>query len=392
MKGSFRIARFFGIPVELHWTFGLIFLWVFYVVYDKTGRFDPLVLFWQTLFVLSIFLCVLLHEFGHALTARKYGVKTLDIILSPIGGVARLDRMPEKPIQEFWVAIAGPLVNGAIIVILSAYVLLLGNVQRSQFLDLIYLVVNPQSNTFFTADLSQFDFYIFGLIGLNAALAIFNLVPAFPLDGGRIFRALLSMRLPRLKATRIASLTGQVMAIALAVYGLATGNLITTMIGVFVYSTAAAEFRFVKMEETLNNARVADLVRKDFTTLINTWSTREILELLPHSLEKYFLVWDEQEEKYTGWVSEQMILQATKQAEAPFFPAIGEIQRSKLPEVQSEAPLKTAFNLMREEGASIVLVKEEEAIIGVLDMTMVEHFMAISRGLKKGAGKTKAES
>lgn len=378
MKGSFRIARFFGIPVELHWTFGLIFLWVGYTVYEKTGRFDPEVLLWQTLFVLSIFLCVLLHEFGHALTARKYGVQTLDIILSPIGGVARLDRMPEKPIQEFWVALAGPLVNGVIIIILSAYVLILGDIKRSQFFDLFYLVFNPQSNTF-TANLSQFDFYIFGLIGLNAALALFNLLPAFPLDGGRIFRALLAMRMKRLQATRIAALTGQAMAIALGLYGLATGNLITTLIGIFVFSTAAAEYRFVKMENTLNQFTIRDLVRTNYQIVKGGWTMSEMMEILPHSLENYFLVQEEFSDLPSGWISEKMVLKAAN--EQDLF--VRDIQVRTVEEIQADEPVKIAFELIQTKNTPILLVKEGEEVYGVVDLDMIEHFLSITRGTKK---------
>ncbi len=382
MKGSFQIARLFGIPVEIHWTFGLIVLWIFYVVYDKTGQFDPLMLFWQGLFVFSIFLCVLLHEFGHALTARKYGVKTLDIILSPIGGVARLDRMPEKPIQEFWVALAGPLVNVGIIVILSAYVLVLGDIQRSQLLDLLYLVLNPQSNTF-AAGLSQFDFYIAGLIGLNAALALFNLLPAFPLDGGRIFRALLSMRWTRLKATGIAARTGQLLAILLALYGIATGNIITAMIGVFVFSTAAGEFNYVKMEDALDKTPVSDLVRTSFTLALSSWQIPEMLQLIPHGLENYFIVWDDYENHATGWVSQKMVVDASRNPTRHPPLQIADIQDTNLIEVQSSDSLKKVFHLIRDQQVPIVLVKKDDEIAGVLDIAMIERFIQMTRKLKQ---------
>lgn len=382
MKGSFQIARFFGIPVEVHWTFGLIVLWILYVVYDKTGQFDPQMLFWQTLFVLSIFFCVMLHEFGHALTARKYGVKTLDIILSPIGGVARLDRMPEKPLQEFWVALAGPLVNVGIILLLSVYVLLQGDIKKSQFLDLLYLVVNPQSNTF-AAGLSQFDYYVVGLIGLNAALALFNLLPAFPLDGGRIFRALLSMRLNRLQATRIAARTGQLLAIVLGLYGIANGNIITAMIGVFVFSTAAGEYNYVKMEDTLSKTTVNDLVRTSYTLVPDSWHIPEMLQLIPHGLEKYFIVWDEYQGKPTGWVSDKILFEASKDDNVSDLTEIGVIQQLGVIEVQASDSLIQAFNLMRTHQIPILLVKKEQELVGVLDREMVEQFIKMSRSLAK---------
>lgn len=122
MRGSFQIAKFFGIPVFVHWSFGLIFAWIFYLGYSNEWNWTSISV--AVAFVLALFVCVVMHEFGHALMARRFGVKTRDIILSPIGGVARLDRLPEKPMQEFYVAIAGPLVNIGIILLLLPYLLL----------------------------------------------------------------------------------------------------------------------------------------------------------------------------------------------------------------------------------------------------------------------------
>ncbi len=289
--------------------------------------------------------------------------------------------MPEKPLQEFWVALAGPLVNVGIILLLSFYIILQGDIKKSQFLDLLYLVVNPQSNTF-AAGLSQFDYYIVGLIGLNAALALFNLLPAFPLDGGRIFRALLSMRLNRLQATRIAARIGQLLAIVLGLYGIANGNLITAMIGVFVFSTAAGEYNYVKMEDVLSRTTVNDLVRTSYTLIPDSWHIPKMLQLIPHSLEKYFIVWDEYQGKPTGWVSDKMLFEANKNANLNDSQKMADIQNDVLIEVQSSDTLYGAFNIMRTHQVPILLVKKEDELIGVLDMGMVEQFIQMTKSLK----------
>ncbi|NRA52109.1 MAG: M50 family metallopeptidase, partial [Phaeodactylibacter sp.] len=131
MKGVVQIAKFFGIPVQVHWTFVLIFIWVLAKGMGEAWDWETMA--WMMGFVLAIFGCVVLHEFGHALTARQYGVDTRDIILSPIGGVARLDRLPENPVHEFMVAVAGPMVNVFIGVLLSAQPLLASDESRSKF-------------------------------------------------------------------------------------------------------------------------------------------------------------------------------------------------------------------------------------------------------------------
>ena len=149
MKGSVQIAKVFGIPVQLHWSFAFIILWICYLAYSQSWDLESTL--WASLFVLALFTCVIFHEFGHALTARRYGVTTRDIILSPIGGVARLDRLPDQPQQEFMVAIAGPLVNIAIAILLFPYVLSNENT-RQQLLS----ILDPDSNIFMI-ELSSVD-------------------------------------------------------------------------------------------------------------------------------------------------------------------------------------------------------------------------------------------
>ena len=131
MRGSLRLFTWFGIPVHLHWSFGLIFLYAFWIGYDNNLDISGTV--WLMGFFVALFGCVLLHEYGHALTARRYGVATHDIILTPIGGIARLEKMPEKPVQEFVVAIAGPLVNVAIALLLFAVSMLVFDGERWEF-------------------------------------------------------------------------------------------------------------------------------------------------------------------------------------------------------------------------------------------------------------------
>ena len=189
-KWSFKLGRILGIDVYLHATF-LLLLGLIASAHAVAG--GSLVAGLSSVsFLGAIFLCVLLHEFGHALMARRYGIKTRDITLLPIGGVAHLERMPNKPAQELWVALAGPAVNVVIAGALAAWL----------------SVTNSWSAL--TSLSSTSGPFAERLLAVNAMLVLFNLLPAFPMDGGRVLRALLAMRLDYARATRIATITGQV--------------------------------------------------------------------------------------------------------------------------------------------------------------------------------------
>jgi Zn-dependent protease len=266
MRGAFQIARLFDIPVRIHWSFLLLLAYVAFSGITDGGSWSDVA--WSFLFVGAIFLCVVLHEFGHALSARRFGVETKDIILSPIGGVARLYRMPEQPAQELIVAIAGPLVNVVIALMTGPLALWLAPNELRQLANMILgLPVMMEETSPFIA------YFLPALFLLNIVLALFNLLPAFPMDGGRVLRALLSMRFSRLLATRIASLVGQVIALALFAYALSEGNLLTSLVGVFVFFMAMQEYRQVKMQETLNSLRVEALMEPAYG-----WVDEELLK------------------------------------------------------------------------------------------------------------------
>ncbi|MBK8555366.1 MAG: site-2 protease family protein [Lewinellaceae bacterium] len=251
MRGSVKLFTMFGIPVHLHWSFGLIFLYALYIGYANS--MDFLGTMWVMIFFISLFACVLLHEYGHSLTARRYGVQTQDIILTPIGGIARLERMPEKPVQEFLVAIAGPMVN----VVIAFLMLLLGMLlyqgdNWQLFTWALEQHISPElqesADVFEETGLatSWFLYFFTLLLITNLGLVVFNLIPAFPMDGGRIFRSLLAMRIGRVKATQVASIVGQVIAGLFVLYGFYAGAYTLAFIGFFVFTMARAENSMVQ--------------------------------------------------------------------------------------------------------------------------------------------------
>src|SRR5215208_1533328 len=189
MKWQWKLGTLAGIDVFVHATFLLLIGWVGYSYWLEHGTLAKVAE--GILFILALFLCVVLHEYGHALTARKYGIKTRDITLYPIGGVARLERMPEKPIEELWVALMGPAVNLVIAAVLFAYLYISGGL-----VPMNELAVTSGS-------------FLARLMTVNISLVLFNLIPAFPMDGGRVLRALLAMRMEYVRATQIAANIGQ---------------------------------------------------------------------------------------------------------------------------------------------------------------------------------------
>ena len=217
-----KLARIAGIDVFLHWTYVLAPI---YIIYSLKWQRDVA---WSVIGVLmsllvSMSTCVLLHEYGHALMARRLGVVTKDIIITPIGGLARLERMPRKPFQELLISLAGPTVNLAIALLLATYVFATGQ-EWLPTLDF--------------EGLAQFPVI---MMWINAALFLFNLIPAFPMDGGRILRSGLAFVIPHRRATLIAGALGQTCAIVFSIFGFVSSQYVLILIGVFVFMAARFE-------------------------------------------------------------------------------------------------------------------------------------------------------
>lgn len=217
MKWSYKLGRFAGIDTYVHATFLLLVGWAAWAAYSGAGTMMAVVL--GVAFLLAVFGSVLLHELGHALMARRYGIRTRRIILSPIGGLAQLEGMPANPRHELAVALAGPAVN----LVLAGVLWILGAGATGGFGLLT------------------------GLMWANLTLGVFNLVPAFPMDGGRALRAFLATRTSDLNATEIAARVGKITAFAMGVIGLFT-NWILLAIAIFVWFAANAELRAARAE------------------------------------------------------------------------------------------------------------------------------------------------
>ena len=269
MKWSTKLGSFKGIEVYIHFTFWLIFLWVGYIYWMRFRNISSVIE--GVLLVIAVFGCVLLHEFGHALTAQKYGIKTRDITLLPIGGLAKIEKIPEKPIQEFWITLAGPAVNVVIAIMLFLILYLSGNFE-------------PLTNTSITE-----GSFIEKLMLVNVVLVVFNVLPAFPMDGGRILRAVLAMHMNYTKATQVAVSIGQGMAFLFGFIGLFT-NPFLVIIALFVWIGATMEGSIVQVKSLLGGIPVKDAMITDFKTLSANDELSKAVELVISGSQKDFPV------------------------------------------------------------------------------------------------------
>src|SRR5688572_26274278 len=243
---SVRLARIAGIDVYVHATFFMVIAWIALVYWRQHGTLAAVVD--GVGFILTLFACVVLHEFGHALTAARYGIRTRDITLLPIGGVARLERMPDVPIQELWVALAGPAVNVVIALMLFVWLQADG---RWEPVDQVGVATGG---------------FLERVMIANVYLVGFNLLPAFPMDGGRALRALLATRMEYTRATARAAVVGQGMAIVFAFVGL-QGNPMLLFIALFVWIGAGQEASMTQMKSALAGIPLRRAMLTDFRTL-----------------------------------------------------------------------------------------------------------------------------
>jgi Zn-dependent protease len=248
MKWSWRLGRFAGINVYVHATFLLLIAWLVLTEWRQTHSTRAVT--GAVLFILSLFACVVIHEFGHALAARYFGIATRDITLLPIGGVSRVERIPDDPRQESCIALAGPLVSLAVAAAIRF------------FLWAVY-APTPMSQMLLLASWPEIYQFVVQLMVANGVLAAFNLLPAFPMDGGRIFRALLARRMDYSRATRIAANVGQGMAFIFAFVGM-FGNPFLVLVGLFIWIGAEQEAVAAKIRVALRGIRVNQVTVADF--------------------------------------------------------------------------------------------------------------------------------
>ena len=356
MTWSYRIGRFLGTELRVHVTFFLLLLWIGISAYLAEG---PASAAFNVLFILALFLCVVLHELGHALMARRYGIKTPDITLLPIGGVARLERMPEDPVQEIWVALAGPAVN---VVIWAVLVLILG--AETGFVD------------FQNLDNAGADF-ITQLAAVNLMLVVFNMIPAFPMDGGRVFRAVLTLWLGRQKATAAAAGVGQAVAVVFALLGLLSGNLILLLVAFFVFAAATAENADVQMRLTAEGIEAREAMITSYEALLPHDGLAAMSSGLLRTTQHEFPVLDP-EGRLQGFVTRDAIFHAVASEGRATAEAA---MTGDIPSVGLRAPLGEVLDAMADGSAPAVAVCSPSGeFLGYITRENIGELMVLRRG------------
>ncbi|MCX8079822.1 MAG: site-2 protease family protein [Bacteroidia bacterium] len=359
MKGTLNIARVAGIPVKIHWTFLLLIAYIFFSNYLSGKASDQII--WTLLFILSIFLTVFLHELGHAAMARVFGIRTHDITILPIGGVARLSEIPTKPFEEILVSLAGPMVN----VILSIVVYILYDIRW----DKIILIKAGES-------ISGENFFIYYFF-VNLWLAVFNLIPGFPMDGGRVLRALLSYRMERYKATRIAAYIGQAIAVVFIFFGFFS-NPFLIFIGLFIILGAESEAEFTRSDYLLSRVPVKSIVMKNYGMLQITDPISVAVEKILESENKNFVVFDNN--RPVGTLSrEDIIFGLEKFGKDITVESVTEKNPFK---ITHNMKLNEVYKNFHQGAQGYILVYDEHGHFeGVLDLENILEYMAFKNVL-----------
>jgi Zn-dependent protease/CBS domain-containing protein len=360
MSWSITIGSIAGTKVRIHITFLLLLIWIFaagWVTGGATAAWTSLV------FVLLLFACVLAHEFGHILTARAFGVATPDVILLPIGGVARLERIPEKPSEEFLIAIAGPMVNVVIAVVLIAV--------APTHLSAAHLAAMESPNVSMVDRLAE----------VNLFLAAFNMIPAFPMDGGRVLRALLAIRLGHVRATEIAATIGQWTAFALGFAGLFFNPLLI-FIAIFVYLAAASEAQMVALRAMSRDVPVTAVMLTDFATMTPDEHIDTAVETLLKTSQSEFPVVDA-DHRLLGLVGRGEIIKALRQL-GPTAP-VSDVMVKEIPVVERSHRLDEAFRLLQEKSAPAVgVVDAAGRLVGLVTSEAIAEMLMVRRAMPQG--------
>jgi Zn-dependent protease/CBS domain-containing protein len=364
MKWSWTIGRLAGIKLRVHATFLILLAWLALLDYRASGTISGAVI--GVLFTLALFGSVLLHELGHAVAARRVGVPTRDITLLPIGGVARLEYIPDNPKQELGIALAGPAVTVLIALILSASLRLSG----------LPVIVDEDPITHGTVGV-----FVAELMWLNVALLVFNMLPAFPMDGGRVLRALLALRMEYARATEIAARVGRGFALLFGVVGLLY-NPFLVLIALFVWVSAAAEAAELQQRSALSGVPVNRLMIRDVRTLAPSDTLNDALRHVLTGFQHDFPVVDG--DKVVGVLTRAALLGglAKSGAESPVAGAMETSFRTANP----DEPVSEALARLRECRCRTLPAVSDGKLCGLLTTDNIAEFVMFDAALHSSAG------
>lgn len=353
MKWSFRIGSIFGIPVTVHITFLLLLLLVFFAGQSiiGTGGLNGVV------FVILVFASVVFHELSHATVARHYGINVVDITLLPIGGVARMATPPDNPKQEILIAAAGPAASLAL-----AFCL--------------WFLASAVGTGVSISDMSVRGGLLAQLTAVNVVLALFNLLPAFPMDGGRILRGFLGLYLSQYKATRIAVGIGQVFAIVLFFVGLMAMNFFMILIALFVYIGAESEERQMGIMLSLGGAKAQDAMITGLSTLTPDRTVGEAAGIYFHSFQGDFPVMDDR--RLVGLVTKDILVDALHNI-GPTAP-VSRVMTRDFPTVTEETSLIDVLGKIQESGSKAIPVLKSGQLVGLITLEQLGRYNMVCSG------------
>jgi Zn-dependent protease len=354
----------------MHATFLLLLGWIALTHWMQYQSLIPTLT--GVAFILALFVCVVLHEYGHALAARTFGIATKDITLLPIGGLARLERIPDKPNQELWVALAGPAVNVVIAALLAAYLSLTGHFQPVQQIGLTH------------------GMFLERVMFANLFLVGFNMIPAFPMDGGRVLRALLAKRMEYARATRIAASVGQGLAFVFGFLGLFT-NPFLVFIAFFVWIGAAQEAAVAETKSVLGSVSAKDAMIPEFRTLSPRDELSQAVKLVLNGWQQDFPVVEQGH--VVGMLLRADMIAALAGGEV--HASVQQAMREDFPVASPMEPLHSVFTRLHDTQAATIPIVENGRLVGLITLeNMTEYMMvhaALSEAKKVGDGRVKSD-
>ena len=357
MKWSINAGKLFGIQLRIHLTFFLLLLFVFFAVLVERHSVQPALL--SALFICTIFACVVIHEIGHSLIARRFGKEPRSITLLPIGGVASVEEMPKKPSQEIAIALIGPFIN---VVIAAVLFVIAGN------------KVKVELPTLYPETLAAF---IGGLIGVNIMLAIFNMIPAFPMDGGRVLRSLLALKMDYVRATTWAANIGQAIATFFIFFGIFF-NFWLVLIGIFLYLGAGSEKQQVVLQALLAQVPAAEAMTTEYISLRPDDTMATALEHLHHGSQVDFPVISDS--NIEGILTRDRILASihTKGLNVP----VSEVMDKSFASVEANMGLDQVYRKLLSGNKTAVVVMEQGRLLGIIGLDGISRYFMIKAALK----------
>jgi len=348
MRWSFQIGKVFGIPIRVHITFFLLLIFIGFYGSRLQGAQSGL---YGMLSVVLIFLCVVIHEIAHSLVARSYGVKVKDIVLLPIGGVSEMEELPQKPKQEIYVAIAGPVTS-----IFLAFIFYLA-----------FLLLYPEMKTF------KFSIFqgnlLLNLFIINFLLALFNLLPVFPMDGGRVLRGILGLKMEFLKATKIAVGIGEAFAIFFFFFGLFF-NPWLALIAIFIYLGAEGEKKATELRVAIADVPVKVAMLTNVEAITPDITLGKVLEKICHGLQQDFPIIEG--EKVLGILTRGKIFSALHNHSKDT--KVRDIMSQEFISTSEDTPLSEAFKRMTSEKLSVLPVMQGENFKGLISLEQIGKY------------------